>query len=216
MELLWWSHLVTLLCISSLLSVNYTWLTRCLRDSECEASICERVITLEREKLAGYIVHLHGRMSFNYPLSNHFSPSSHRERPLPGIRQILDEWVWACVACLRRYITILYVSRAIVLLCRWDSLLIVPACRTSVDTDGLYSPRALYECYKSSWIQGLWQRVMNEVYEGIFFLRVTWHSASWNVMDDRHEALSPRLTGALRLPSGCIMSPDSSQLIILC
>lgn len=76
---------------------------------------------------------------------------------------------WACVACGRRYITILYVSTAIVLLCRWDSLLIVPACRTSVDTDGLYSPRALYECYKSSWIQGLWQRVMNEVYEGIFF-----------------------------------------------
>lgn len=55
MELLWWSHLVTLLCISSLLSVNYTWLTRCLRDSECEASICEWVITLERE--AGRIYH---------------------------------------------------------------------------------------------------------------------------------------------------------------
>lgn len=172
MELLWGSHLVTLLCISSLLSVNYTWLTRCLRDSKCEASICEWVITLEREwswqdisltYMAGCpsIIPCRIRVS-------HFSPGSHREWPLPGIPQILDECAWASVACLRRYITI-YVSRAIVLLCRWDSLLIIPACQTSVDTDGLYSPRALYECYKSSWIQGLWHRVMNKVYEGIFF-----------------------------------------------
>lgn len=130
---------------------------------------------------------------------SHFSPSSHRERPLPGIPQILDECIWASVACLKRYITVLYVSRAIVLWCRWDSLLIIPACRTSVDTDGLYSPRALYKCYKSSWIQGLWQRVMNEVYEGIFFLRVTWHSASWNVMDDRHEPLPPQTDWGIKV-----------------
>lgn len=45
MEPLWWSHLAAPLCISSLLSVNYTWFTRCLRQRRCGASIWERVIT---------------------------------------------------------------------------------------------------------------------------------------------------------------------------
>lgn len=89
MELLWWSHLVAVLCISSLLSVNYTWFTRCLRDSECEASICEWVITLERERrwqdisftnMAGCPSIIPCRIGVS-----HFSHYSYQERPFPGI-----------------------------------------------------------------------------------------------------------------------------------
>lgn len=77
----------------------------------------------------------------------------------------LQECAWACVTYIRRCITVPYVSRAIVLLYRWDSSLTILACQKSVDTDGLYSPRALYECYKASRIQGLCQhRVMNTVF----------------------------------------------------
>lgn len=180
MELLWWSHLVALLCISSLLSVNYTWFTRCLRDSECEASICEWVITLEREDGRIYhsltwqdvlqlsLVELEWVISVITLIKNDLSQV---------YCESLQECAWACVTYIRRYITVPYVSRAIVLLYRWDSSLTILACQKSVDTDGLYSPRALYECYKASRVQGLCQhRVMNRVYS--IFLRVTWHRVS--------------------------------------
>lgn len=168
MELLWWSHLVALLCISSLMSVNYTWFTRSLRDSECEASICESVITLERERrwqdisfgnVAGCPSIIPCRIGVS-----HFCHYSYQGRPLPGVLQE-SAWVSWCDLYkkkvhdhpirFRSYFAFVQVG------------LTIPACQKSVDTDGLYSPRALYECYKASRIQWLCQhRVMNRVHKG--------------------------------------------------
>lgn len=95
MDLLWWSHLVAPLCISSLLSVNYTWFTRCLRDSQCEAAICEWVIALERERRWQDISFINmAACPSIIPCRigvSHFSDYSCEERPFPGI-----QWESAC------------------------------------------------------------------------------------------------------------------------
>lgn len=205
MELLWWSHLVAPLCISSLLSVNYTWFTRCLRDSECEASICEWVIALERERGDGRI---YDSLTWRNVLQLSLVELKWVISVITLIRNDLSQ-VWslheragAFVTCIRRYITTSNFSRAIVLLYRWDSSLTIPACQKSVDTDGLYSPRALYECCKASRIRGLClRRVMNGEYMTVLFSGL--HDTGYHkkkVKGDRHEPLCPRLTGAQRLP----------------
>lgn len=143
MELLWWSHLVAPLCISSLLSVNYTWFTR---DSECEASICEWVIALERARERG-----DGRIYHSLPWQDVLQLSLVElewvisaitlmgEQSLSGINaESLDECAGACATCKGRFITTSEPQQTlcggIVLLYRWDSSLTVHARQKSLFT----------------------------------------------------------------------------------
>lgn len=160
MEPLWWSHLVAPLCISSLPSVNYTWFTRCLRDSKCEASICEWVIALERERGDGRIYHsltwqdvlqlslvelewvISAIALIGDDLSQVYAESRH-------------ECVWACVTCKRRCITASEAQGPFLSFFFWGIVPFVQvgliAHRTGVSevcvcTDGSYSTGALCEC----------------------------------------------------------------------
>lgn len=82
----------------------------------------------------------------------------------------LHECAWACVTYIRRYITTSDFSRGIVLLYRLDSSLTIPTSQKSVYTDGLYSPRAMYECCKAGRIRGLClHRVMNREHMTVLF-----------------------------------------------
>lgn len=94
---------------------------------------------------------------------------------------------------------------------RWDSSLTAAACQKSVDTDGLYSPRTLYECRKAGPIRGLrLHRVMNRAYMTVLFsgLHDTGFHKKLKATDMNH--FPPRRTGPQRLPGvpqGCVYEP---------
>lgn len=88
-----------------------------------------------------------------------------------------------------------------------------------VCTDGLYSPKALYECCKASWIKGFClHRVMNREYMTVLFSGLHDTGSHKKVKGNRHEPFPPDRLGhkGFEVPGGCIMSPDKTELIILC
>lgn len=181
MEPLWWSHLAAPLCISSLLSVNYTWFTRCLRQRGCGASIWERVITPRERvavgggggegqggmKVAGYIIQPTWQDVLQLSLVE-------LDWAIALIALIRDDLCQVCRESRREWRAQegAFIPEPLCFLYRWgSSLTIPPPFQKPVDTDGLYSPRALYENHKAcrGALQGLCLHgLMNRVHYGIF------------------------------------------------
>lgn len=205
MGLLWWSHLVAPLCISSLLSVNYTWFTRCKGQQMWSINLW--VGDRARERGDGRIYHsLTWQDVLQLSLVEmEWAISVISQRPVPRVRW---ESALVCVSLCDLYLVHNHFRSPgdffvqVGLIAHHAGLSEVCVC-----TDGLYSSKVLYECCKARRVQWIClHRVMNREcmtvwFSGLHDMRSHKRQQTWTT--------SPRLSGAQRLPKvpwGCIMT----------